>query len=421
MPQPVKIALFVRAYNDIDHFTPIAYKLLQRSDVEKVVFYNSGLDTCFKNDYRVNFLRTFGNRFEYHDLIERLSFSKRLTIKAILSVINLVTKIPRIGRSIYARLDNHITHMENNLDLQSLIKEDLSQQIVLFDHIFSDFSTKNLAILKAKGAPIALLPHGVDPTDNLIMSSKELFPQRHPSATKMNQFIDIFYVNNQRYLEKCLSKGLSADILKSLGSARFAYEWSEKLKEIVPKHQKPLPQAKVKVVMMLSKWNYNNWKEETIRIAKTISCMDDVCLVVKPHTRDMTFRVIEQKKNVFVDNENEYHSRELVEWCDLMLFSISSIFLDALLLDKPALHMRLTTSNKMEFRDIVKNWNIDCRDDLIEWLEKFKKAPQTRTYTPQERRDCLDLYVQDNDGKLLDRYVDDIMALRDKIPNKPSS
>ncbi len=161
---------------------------------------------------------------------------------------------------------------------------------------------------------------------------------------------------------------------------------------------------------MLNKYRYNIWKEEIDRIIRTLSFIKDVYLIVKPHTRNMIVKKYSDER-IFIADES-YHSRKLFEWADLSLFTISSIFLDALLLDKPILFLRLATSNKLSCDPIMKNWNIDCRDDLISWINKFKENKKTRTYTEKERVKCLNYYVNDYDNQLLSRYCKSILEIK---------
>ncbi len=118
-----------------------------------------------------------------------------------------------------------------------------------------------------------------------------------------------------------------------------------------------------------------------------------------------------KNKNLFIA-DIDFHSRKLIEWSDLTLFTNSSIFLDALLLDKPVLFLRLATSNKLACNHIMEDWNFDCRDDLIMWVNRFKKDRKTRTYTEQERVECLNYYVNDHDNQLLTRYAESILAIK---------
>ena len=71
-----------------------------------------------------------------------------------------------------------------------------------------------------------------------------------------------------------------------------------------------------------------------------------------------------------------------------------------------------STSNKLSCNHIMKDWNVDSRDDLIKWVNRFKKDKKTRTYSENERAECLNYYVNDHDNQLLSRYCKSILELK---------
>lgn len=404
------IYFFIRAYNDIDHLTPIAYKLLAQESVDSIVFVNYDLLNTHRDDFRINHLRPSG-KFNYLDLGE-LSNKKDLIIK--LNKLRPYASKLRLTSAImnwlFIKLRDHIF---STFNFNNVTKERCDNVIFLFDHSNSDFLRNAFDYTRRNNIPLGLLMHGLDPTGNLMMSVDDYKVKKMGIALELFNKADVFFVNNEFYKYRNIQYGVDPNIIDVVGSARFAYEWSEQLASIVPSLDMPeIDDRYIRVVLMLAKWKYNNWKDETIRIIKTLVNIDDVYLVVKPHTRGMSFPDMENRKNLFIA-DNNMDSRCLIEWSDVVLFSISSIFLDAVLLDKPVLHLRCTTSNKMECADIMGNWNIDCRDDLIEWMDKFRKDRKTRSYSEEARRECLNLYVNDSDGRLLDRYAERILSLGD--------
>ncbi|MCB0482453.1 MAG: hypothetical protein KDC83_13575 [Flavobacteriales bacterium] len=303
-------------------------------------------------------------------------------------------------------LENSITYSETNWD--QLIPPGC---VVMMDHSTSIFTKSLLKVLNNKNIPVGMLMHGLDPTSNLLHDENSVELPGIGAFSYLSENSSLFVVNNSVYAEKCLRFGVAPDKMRILGSPRFSKKWSMTLSNLLPNSDiKKYGNGQFKVCIMLSKWMYNNWEEETHRVIRTLLRIDGVFLFIKPHTRGMKFEN-KSSENCFVDNENTYNSRSIIEWSNLVLFSISSIFLDALLLDKPVLHLKLTTSNKMACQHIMKSWNVDCRDDLIHWVEKLKKDEFCRTYTKKEAEDCLDYYVKDRDGKMLERYCSEILEI----------
>ena len=57
-----RVAFFVRAYNDVDHFIPLIAEFVKRNENPMVVL---NTDIEFETDYRVIYLSTLG-KFEIH-------------------------------------------------------------------------------------------------------------------------------------------------------------------------------------------------------------------------------------------------------------------------------------------------------------------------------------------------------------------
>jgi len=85
--------------------------------------------------------------------------------------------------------------------------------------------------------------------------------------------------------------------------------------------------------------------------------------------------------------------------------------MDALLMDKPLLHMHYATSFRLACADIVSGWNLNSREDTMEWVQRFREDHATRTYSPEERQACLDYFVDDSKNDVLQRHVDVILEM----------
>ena len=396
------IIYFCREYNDLDHVVPIADELLNNSDIKSLHFVNYNFNKSFNNDFRILYLKRHSH-FNYFDLFEIINFKGKFLLKFFDFFQKWLHYFSRLKTS-------YTNHVLKNLNFKTIV-ENNNNTIFLFDHSNSSFieNAFNYSILN--GIPISLLMHGLDPTENLLMSTKMLVTDNSNKYWQHFNKADAFFVNNDHYKKRSISHGVDSELINTIGSARFSYTWSNVLDDITPKVDLPSTDSNcVKIVIMLNKYRYNIWKEEIERVIKSLLLIDNVFIIVKPHTRNMEFEKFNNDK-VFIADQ-DCHSRRLFEWSDLTLFTISSIFLDALLLDKPVLFLRLATSNKLACNHIMKDWNIDCRDDLIRWVNRFQKDRKTRTYTEKERIECLNYYVNDHDNQLLTRYADSILNIK---------
>ena len=396
------IVYFCREYNDIDHVVPIADELLKDKRVSSLCFFNYNLNKSFADDYRISYLRGYRN-FTY------IEYCRILNVKETF-LLSFLETLKKIHHYFYKVKSNYINYIYKKTKIENIgIK--IEDSTFLFDHSNSVFLDVAFDFSNLHKIPIGLLMHGLDPTQNLLMETNMLGINQLDNNWEHFNKSDRYFVNNEHYGNRSASHGVANNIIKEVGSARFSYKWSNVLTKITPDIELPHPDPSfVKVVLMLNKYRYNTWKEEIERVIKTILLIDNIFVIVKPHTRNMRFED-SKNENIFIADD-DYHSRKLIEWSDLVLFTLSSIFLDALLVNKPVLSLRLTTSNKLACNHIMKGWNVDCRDDLIIWLNRFKNNRKTTTYTEQERIECLNYYVNDHDNQLLSRYCKSILELK---------
>ena len=62
-----RTAFFIRAYNDLDHFSPIIWEFIKKGDKPIIIFYTE-LD--YKNDYRINYLKSIGE-FDIYRFLDK--------------------------------------------------------------------------------------------------------------------------------------------------------------------------------------------------------------------------------------------------------------------------------------------------------------------------------------------------------------
>ncbi|MCK5543798.1 MAG: CDP-glycerol glycerophosphotransferase family protein [Desulfobulbaceae bacterium] len=402
----MNIIIFISMYNEIDHIAPVAYKILCERPDSNIVFVNHNFDNTFSDDFRLNYLRTFAD-IHYIDAITIIKKSKKIFFIDLLANIYGKLRCRTIKRGkFYNALE---------LDFDKLPLDMRKKSVFLFDPRNNTFLQQALRYGRRHKIPVGVYMHGLNVSANVFKTDyRSDMNEIYVKYQYLND-VDVFHVNNEFLKNRIAGVGVDPKKLEVIGSPRYAAEWSKKLGHITPACKLPDVDAKyVKIVLMLSKWKYNVWKEEVMRIIKLLTSIENVFLIVKPHTRGMKFPDQDKNDNLYIADTND-HSRRLIEWSDLLLFTTSSIFMEAILLDKPVLHLRCATSNKLQCHDIMKSWNVDSRDDLVEWVDTFSKNRNSRTFTKEERQQCLNLYVNDEDGQLLKRQVERIFAMPDEL------
>lgn len=185
------------------------------------------------------------------------------------------------------------------------------------------------------------------------------------------------------------------------GSPRFSREWSATYSEILPRPALRIKPAPFCVVFMLSKWKDADSRDALLSAIRAAARLDGATVLVKPHTRGMDFSAT-LPDNVLILDE-EIHSRQLIELADALVFTRSSIFLDAVLLDKPVIRLEYATSSELA-SDSLAQCAVDSEERLLELLELVRRG--LRSYSPEARSRCLEFYAgDDRDGLLVERYA----------------
>lgn len=412
----MNIILFCfQAYNDIDHLVPIASKIAQdRSDVKVVGVVFSAQDS-FEDDFRLGYLAQLGSDVRwllsmdfmglnkqalaiYKWGMKKANSSQRFSVQGIAA---------RLIRKAFGQwLERQFANFDASLFLEAVAQMG-SLRAVIHDHVHHSPQLNSLVkVAKDRGVYTAAAPHAVYTTENLINTSAYLDPFLSPEPEPY--IVDhVFMVNDNEIKAR---KRLLMDERQAvvLGSARFCKEWVSTLRRISPKVQMPSAAGLFKIVIMVGRADYNVFVEEVHRIVEFVSRIPGVFLVVKPATRDPFYTGAVLKKNVAVVG-NEVPSADLIDWADLVLFSLTSVVFDAVRLDKPVLYLRRTVANVAITESAITSWNVDCRDDLRDRILELKDKKTDRTYTRKERDVCLKKLIEPAGPDVLGKYASFIL------------
>ena len=369
----------VERYNDLDMISPIIWKCSECNNAN-VVIVNAWPKYLSSSDFRIAFLK------------------KNPSVK----YIEIPQTFNDILRYIFSRLRLNWFH-------KKFLNSFFSPSQKNFDRIPIDRSLPTMVMVSYTTHPVAknamiwaeknkfikvFHEHGVHPFVYFPDEKKVTDP-----GTTINSF-NLYILNNKQSFKNKFNFDDKL-VSKIYSSARFSKEWSNKLSEIYPKIKLNLEKNKFKIVFMLSKWKDKDDMKLILSAIRAASEIQDAEIIVKPHTRGMNFN-FSMPSNVLVVDEN-VHSRQLIEESSVVVFTRSSIFLDAVLLDKPVIHMSYTTSVELTSKSLD-----ECRvynqNDFISKLLMIKT--KGRNYSSTDRKKCLDFYVGSNyDGNLLDDII----------------
>ena len=410
----------VRHFNDIDHITPVVWKMMQDNYPVAVYCINPQYD--IENDYRLNFLKkqgvavgsiydafdqkmnavhhamrylflwfyAKGKKSGYHHL-EKYSLLSRLNQLAAHIIGNILYELARI--SFYRKSWAHYVLKKSKA------------QLLCFDHIFPSRYVVNVLLEAAKenSIPTLALPHGVYLYTNESYKAKTSARQRF---YKFNRF-DYVVVQNHLRKDVLVRSGIASEKVVVLGSARFCGEWIAQNRKILPRMIESNSQSeKLKIVFMVSKPHCRIDIERTLNTFDLLSNFGEIEVMIKPHTR--TGADSRLFANLTLSNASNILTPELCEWADVVLVIGSSVITEALMQEKPVLYLKYLHANTMLFEECGACWTINGEAELKNALQSFGNERMEVPYGDEDvnrflsevvyggrnKRDVLGDYVQ---------------------------
>ncbi|MGD8990760.1 MAG: hypothetical protein PVI00_04815 [Desulfobacterales bacterium] len=376
---------FVRHFNDIDHLTPIAWKMHRAGQPVAVYCMNPRYD--HQSDYRLHFLKNLGitvdylhNRFDRHRglLHELLSRLVEKSCEAQRLSETMRTDVPFYKKRLSYLIGKFgilsyklIRFGYYDIRWAHSILERSGARAICFDHIMPGlYVVRNLLqAAKEKSIPSFSLPHGVHLYTDEAAKAKSTDARR---ASKFNEF-DHIIVPNRLRKDLLVRSGVSAKKIVVLGSARYSSEWLAQNKKIMPRRipASANPPSRLKVVFMPSKPQYHADLSRLSTTCNLLAGMKNMDVMIKPHTRTGG------EKHLFKDNNlpdaSSVLTAELCEWADIALVVGSSVITEVLMQKKPALYLKYLHANTTLFEELGACWTIHDESELEHALRSLQK------------------------------------------------
>ena len=420
------LLFFVRHFNDIDHVTPIAWKLLANNQAVAVFCMNVRYD--FWNDYRIRFLEQQGvvvndlsQEFQklqgrgsqwLHACLRRsLRLEKRLQERqqrqpsrfnqwsTVLAGV-MGTFLYKLARQFYYR--------------QKWARKILvhtGAQAIFFDHIMPEHYVVGtfLQAAKALGIPSVTLPHGVLLYTNDDAKAKSNDQRRRQKFSRYDHIV----APNQLRKSALVKSGVNADKIAVLGSARYCPEWMAQNWEILPKVIKDrtgTPDA-LKLVFFPSKPQCNVDLERLSTTVKMLAEIEGIQVMIKPHTRTADHAALSPNPRLY--DASNILTAELCGWADAVLVVGSSVITEALNRGKTALYLQYLHANTTLFEELKACWVIRDEAELKRALNTLHQDKGIMPYKEEDIRRYLSEVVQggSNEKDVLGRYRDFIMDI----------
>jgi hypothetical protein len=379
---------FVRAFNDIDHITPIVWKM--NRDGFPVAVYCTNPEYEIQSDYRLNFLIQLGIKvdFLYNDFDQNLGWRHRILrflmfgCYALSRRLGGFSKIAAMflretGKLLYSLLKSFYYRGQ----WAAGILERSGARALCFDHVRPRQYIVNflLQAAAAKSIPALALPHGVYIYTNKRVKDGSTRESRYD---KFNRF-DYIITQNELRKEDLARAGVRREKILALGSARYCDEWIEKHRDIIPRM---LPSRsdnswKLKVVFMTTRPQYRIDVDRMMETFQILSNLEGIEAVIKPHTR--TGKEAHIYQGLALSNLSEVSSVELSQWADVVLVIGSSILIEALTLDKPVLYLKYLHANTTQYEEMGACWTIRNEDELKSALAALQQNPGSIPYASE--------------------------------------
>jgi hypothetical protein len=388
---------FIRAFNDIDHLTPVVWKMSRGNYPVAVYCLNPEYD--IQLDYRLNFLRGLGIPVDYvyRAFNQQLGRWHRILMSFFLWSFAIERKIVSSDRLYSLKVTRMIAKRAGKIGswFYKLAKKKYYDQrcaleflkktgarTLCFDWIRPHKYVVGAILSAAQkmSIPTLALPHGVFLYTNEHVQTES----KEEGLLERYNAYDNVVVQNTSFKNLIAKSGVVAEKIHVLGSARYCNEWMAQNLRILPRKMK-LPDdrsKKLKVIFMTTRPHYRIDVDRMIKTFGILSKLEDIEVAVKPHTR--TGKEAELYENLPLSNVSDISSIELCEWADVVMVIGSSIIIEAQTRDKPALYLKYLHENITVYEELKACWIIHNEAELTEALLSIRDEKKSRPYTDED-------------------------------------
>lgn len=371
---------FIRAYNDLDHFTPIIAEFVKRNENPIIISY-CGLKLL--NDHRVEYLKSIG-----------ATDFREMPDSKFISMSNAVTVYKKITRRIYnytRQRNNWIARLRRHLffDFSDELKflHDNNVGACVFEwgtpFIRGDLVLRFFLAAKSKGIKTVAIPHGANVfvnSDVTIGYRQQFARGKYPDNSDRNLF-DYYVLQNPIRRDGWIRWGYDPIKTQAWGSPRFYPEWARKNASLCPAYSPAFDHGvRLKVAFMQFQKDYNINKGEIEKTLKVLSRNPELCVVVKDSTRAGKEYFNRSKLSGQLGDSlmewcgNEVHSPSLIDWADCVIVFGSSIGLEVLIHDKFLINPLFFHSNSTLYEYFGASHDVRTIDELNQVLKAIKNG-----------------------------------------------
>jgi len=416
---------FVRRYNDIDHIVPIIYRMA-KDGVKDIKIFCTNFQLDLKSDFRISFLfKEYNIKAEYYLLYKPIGFKHYLFITLARLLIYYKYNINFSSRMATKYLKQFYNesfinkYYDEKWALQLI--DSLNPGTVIFDwQKPKPFLYSFINGTKKKDIPLLLVPHGMFIASNNYILKKEVVNDRVENYKENWKYFDFAISQHKRFADRVKAGGYDSDRIIILGSTRFCSEWREVLEKINPvsKYKKKLNNG-INVVYMDHRQEYRFYEDEVIESINKLANLDSINLVVKPTTgrthKSMAYDelgILKRENCPDITFEENITSDSLIEWADVVICTISSIGIEALLQNKILIHPQYFHENTLLYSEMNACWTVNNYQELEGAIQKIKLDSNYKPYSQADVDKFIEyvVYGHKKNRDVLGDYKDFILS-----------
>lgn len=406
------VSIFIiRAFNDVDHFTPLIAHFAVAPDHRPIVlcvnprfsFLNNDNIIYLKNQLNVTVEDIF--KLPFRSGLKDLILIGRFLLSIIKSVLP--------GR-VYNWLDVKSSELVINIFNRNLawsenIAKTYKPDCFIFDWVSSKALVNENLVKTAKkfGITTYSIPHGMTLFTNFDLTNIEK-QEKNSSNNTQNDF-DYIVTQGKLGRMHLENEGCKPEKIAELGSLRFCREWMDTYKQNILSNdfRKPNSGKKLKVVLFLTKLHYNIKLDYVLETVEKLAASNWIYLIIKPHTRGNEISYLKKLvKKYKIDIRFECSSVHLCEWADAGLVVGSSIGLQVLYSKKLLVYLDFLDTNSSYYNEMRACVSVRNPDHLIGELQKYTNKNLEIPYTSDKVDKIFEscVYAGNKENNIIEMY-----------------
>jgi len=411
-----RVAFFIRAYNDVDHFVPLIAEFVKRNENPLIVL---NTDIEFETDYRVVYLYTLGG-FEIHREVD-FDYIKASQGESFMSKVRRrFYYFRRDRKGLFGRFYRRF-FFDCSKQIDFLRSRNITSCIFEWSTPFARGEVVEKYFYAARGIGITTfaIPHGC----NIFINSDVTIGYRN-NIVKGNfidqsdtQYFDYYIFQNPIRRDGWVKWGFNPYKTQAWGSLRFDPNWADINRSICPKFNPGEKyDKKVKVVFMQFQKEYNVKNKLVLDTLKQISKLDNTALVVKDATREGK----EFYDRNIVSGElghallgwygNEVHSPSLIDWADCVIVIGGSIGIEVMLQKKHLIYPLYLNTNRTMYEYFDAALCVHSCDEIKQHISNIRsgKGPDRPQGTELMLREII--YAGEDEFDVSLKYYNNISS-----------